>query len=686
MPADKASGRHVLHFSAIQIWGIVLAVGLIAFGPFFNGERQETVVAEGGGLLVVLPPDEFSSNGEQGGPFSPEYANYTLMNMGDEAISWQVSKTAAWIDLNTTSGSLDPGKATEIHPEINEQAHSLDPGEYTDSIDFVNVTNGNGDTSRQVILTVLPPFEGMTAASRTSGVAPLAVFFDAHSASSGVLQPVDGDHTKFHYEWDFGDDPAKTWDTTGKHKNKASGYVAVHVYENTGSYHVTLTVTDEQGAKHYYEQDVDVSAFSGTTFYISSSEGSDLNDGLNSSQPLRTFSKALSMMGSNRRFLFKCGDQWKISHGAVIDADGPGIIGAYGEGAKPVIQVVGKGMALDFRGSDWRVMDLKLVGPGSSSQMAGIEGSGLVRHLALRMEVRDFRLGISYGWGGASEHAENTVADCNFCENVINNGYLGGSKIAVLGSRFEEADVSHLLRVWHLHKGVISNNVMENPGGDRLAFKFHNEIALSLPDSQYVVVSDNRFRGHVFVVSIAPQNYTSDERISDVVFERNVLNSMSDTQRALLVIAQRVTIRNNVINGDNASIYYTGIDVSPSEASGNTDHRIYNNTIYYGESGDEFTAVKVLEDCTNVVVRNSLASAPGVEGAVLISGGGTGLVADHNLLTKQAGFIDPANGDFSLAAGSEGIDAGLAVPRVRDSINGVVRPQGEDYDLGAYEQ
>jgi PKD repeat protein len=647
---------------------------------------EHIAAAEINGDLSVDPVTKFSSSGEPGGPFLPPSIIYSLTNRGSENINWQVSKSESWLESDATSGVMEPGSTVDVTVRITDQANDLAIGEHTDTIEFTNATTGSGTTTRKAVLQVQPAYESMTTANRTSGIAPLGVFFDAHSDASGVIQPTDNDHTKFHYAWDFGDDPSETWATTGGKKNEGSGYVAAHVYENPGAYRVKLTVTDEQGNKHYYAQDINVSEFSGTTFYISSSQGSDLNNGLVPSEPLRTFSKALSMAGANRRFLFKRGDQWTLSNGALIAEPGPGIIGAYGEGTKPIIRCTGPGTVFDFRGRDWRIMDLELAGPGNSSQMAGIEGNALAQHLALRLKVRNFRLGIAYSWSGALVHAENIIADCEFSENIVNNGYLGGSKIAVLGSRFEGADVSHILRVWHLRKGVISNNIMDNPGGDRLALKFHNEISLSLPDSQYVIISDNRMRGHVFVVSIAPQNYTSDERISDVIFERNVLNSMSDTQHMLLVIAQRVTIRNNVINGHNASSYFIGIDVTPSQAPGSTDHHIYNNTVFYDENSEEFTAVKVHESSMNVIVRNNLASAPQVEGAKMLAGGGTGLQADHNLLTDNAGFVDPASGNFSLTAGSAGIDAGLAIPEVKDSFNGAMRPRGEAYDIGAYEQ
>ena len=80
--------------------------------------------------------------------------------------------------------------------------------------------------------------------SRTSGVAPLSVFFDATTTIDGTLRP-------FHdleYRWDFGDTSAGTWANGAQpnvnSKNYATGPVASHVFETPGTYYVTLTALD----------------------------------------------------------------------------------------------------------------------------------------------------------------------------------------------------------------------------------------------------------------------------------------------------------------------------------------------------------------------------------------------------------------------------------------------------------
>ncbi|HUW84930.1 MAG TPA: PKD domain-containing protein, partial [Phycisphaerae bacterium] len=218
-----------------------------------QGDLSQTIalttsVPYGAGSLSVTPANGLSSSGSVGGPFSPGSVSYTLTNSGAAAVDWTVGKSANWVSLSGTGGSLSPGASFTVVVTINSQANSLTGGTYNDTVTFTNVTNGAGNTTRGVSLTVNTGSAGaMTTASRTSGIAPLAVFFDAVDPASGVIQPADGDYASLGYAWDFGDPDAGTWSTNGNSRNTAMGYVAAHVYEQPGTYTATLTVTDTQG-------------------------------------------------------------------------------------------------------------------------------------------------------------------------------------------------------------------------------------------------------------------------------------------------------------------------------------------------------------------------------------------------------------------------------------------------------
>jgi subtilisin-like proprotein convertase family protein len=111
------------------------------------------------GSLSLTPSNGFSTSGSWGGSFSPSSQTYTLQNTGGTPINWSVSKTQGWVTLSSTSGSLAAGASITLTVSINSNANSLMPGPYSDTVSFTNTTNGNGNTTRPVSLTVnaLPP-------------------------------------------------------------------------------------------------------------------------------------------------------------------------------------------------------------------------------------------------------------------------------------------------------------------------------------------------------------------------------------------------------------------------------------------------------------------------------------------------------------------------------------------------
>lgn len=80
-------------------------------------------------------------------------------------------------------------------------------------------------------------------------------------------------------------------------------------------------------------------AVTGNTYYISSSTGSDSNNGTSPSTPWKTLSKAMTVKASGSAVLFKCGDTWRQAktNASALTTNGGVTYGSYGSGAKPVI-------------------------------------------------------------------------------------------------------------------------------------------------------------------------------------------------------------------------------------------------------------------------------------------------------------------------------------------------------------
>ena len=68
-----------------------------------------------------------------------------------------------------------------------------------------------------------------------------------------------------------------------------------------------------------------------------------------------------------------------------------------------------------------------------------------------------------------------------------------------------------------------------------------------------------------------------------------------------------------------------------------------------------------------------------------LSNSGSSSAADHNL-TADPYFVDASRGDFHVQSASSAINAGITVSMVTADFDGIGRPQGGAYDIGAYEQ
>jgi len=139
-------------------------------------------------------------------------------------------------------------------------------------------------------------------------------------------------------------------------------------------------------------------------------------------------------------------------------------------------------------------------------------------------------------------------------------------------------------------------------------------------------------------------------------------------------------------------------------------HRIYNNLVTdvggNGIFGDDRTTGDGIHVINNTIVR------AGNHGIYLLYNETTPAVAKNNLIVTpgdgylvyfdtvddsnnlnavtlaNAGFVDPANNNYQLAAVSDAVDAGADVSSlgITTDMTGTSRPQGDGYDIGAFER
>jgi len=123
----------------------------------------------------------------------------------------------------------------------------------------------------------------------------------------------------------------------------------------------------------------------------------------------------------------------------------------------------------------------------------------------------------------------------------------------------------------------------------------------------------------------------------------------------------------------NNVVYNNPGDAIVSDRSG---VEFYNNTVY-----DNGSAGIRIKGGNNHKVRNNILYNNGSS----INNGGSGTTMSHNL-TSNPQFMNASNDDFHIKDSSPAIDAGMTLASdVPTDFEGNSRPQGGDFDIGAYE-
>jgi hypothetical protein len=432
--------------------------------------------------------------------------------------------------------------------------------------------------------------------------------------------------------------------------------------------------------------------FAGTQTVCVSTSGNttDCPSGALQATNTSSFTTAIGKISnSHKRLLFRAGETWTASSTSYVSTAGPGYIGSYGTGAAPIILATGNINTVQFDADDWRMMDFEI--NGQNTLVNGAINAGRSQITWLRLNIHNVNTGFD-------TTDFNPIADQFTIQDstvyIIHNSVptsdgSGGIGVWIFAKRFAFQGNSmdpngggeHVLRFPLLQKAVIAYNDLANPAPTKEFLKLHQSNPYNTAATwsgnytEQVIIADNHSLPTTipqipWSFGIEPQNDSFDERLRDIIIERNWMQAGSSMQVAMQVATMgTTTIRNNIIDTTNGP-WQTGIRITrygPQPAP--NDVRVYNNTIYSsnanGSSG--FIGIEISSGATNSIVRNNLASAPSGSSPYVLANNGTGTTSSNNLMNTAPASVfttgtpvNPVN--FGLSATNLARDHGSVAP------------------------
>lgn len=542
-------------------------------------------------------------------------------------------------------------------------------------------------------------------ATRYSGVAPLAVFFDATGTTH-----TDASKNPFHdleYQWDFDFNNAEglgNWSTGSRVSARkiAQGPVAAHVYEKPGIYWVKVTIKDGNPANNVTDDCIQIAVlhpdivYSGTKTVCVDDVGVPGAGCPAGALPVTNadFCAAVTThIGQGKRVLFNGAKTFSCAGGTTVSANGPWTIGTYpvvfGGGGKAKIStnqaaggVIGVGAGPGIFPTDGRIMNLEITGSvPAPNPVASIAGVGNMDQLTLlRLNIHDIGDGPAFIINNANKPGNTHIWDqLAIVENAIQSISGGGgrhgvyafaSRFMLLGNQINTMTngTEHLVRLDYLGSAAITNNSLTNGPADKetIAIRGTEQNSAGSTYAQYVlpfssptnkvVVADNELTvDSAYGLNVGPANDTIVVRVQDVISERNFYRAVPGitacsggvcANAAVRTKANGHSIRNEIVNFDNfkfCNLIQAGSASTGMPAANNI--RVYNNSAF---SATTACGAGVFADLqagvSNIKIKNNLAYLPSAAAGVspAFCAGGCGAHDITNNTSTFAGFTtDP---------------------------------------------
>jgi parallel beta-helix repeat protein len=409
----------------------------------------------------------------------------------------------------------------------------------------------------------------------------------------------------------------------------------------------------------------------GNTFYVATS-GADSNNG-SSTRPWRTLQHAVESIVPGDTILVRSGTY----KGCRIESSG-----------------TSKGWKTLKAASGAKVL-INAPGPKNSHksniEIETWEGNGTVAYWV----IQDLEVANAPSWGidtrgNETHHSRHITINHN---NVHDNGLQSGRT----GIFFAFVDYALVIYNESYHNG--EHGIYMSNSGD------------------YPIVRGNRIHHNMDcgLHMNGDKNMGGDGIISGGLIEDNVIYG-NGTGGGSAINMDGVTdslVRNNLLYGNLAG----GIALFKGNgAVGSHNNKIYNNTIVMPAHGRWAVRISDVSCINNQLLNNIIVTSNSFRGSIVIPVAALpGFISDYNVVVDRlsvdgdtsiitlsqwrrhgygthsliaspaALFVNFSENDFRLRTGSPAIDAGTTLADVNDDLEGKSRPQGNGFDIGAYE-
>lgn len=430
--------------------------------------------------------------------------------------------------------------------------------------------------------------------------------------------------------------------------------------------------------------------------YVNAQIGSNSNSGLSPTQPFLTIQKAATIAGP----------------GTTVHVAS----GVYYEKVKPVYSgLPGQFVNYIAEGTDSVIINGTGVNLGSS---------GLVELLYVNyIRFSGFHLKNSSASGYWVENSSNIRIENNSIRKTndsgikfrdCNNFYINNNivRLACM-SNGEECITVADCHDFEVYNNTVCEGVGIYPGGEGIDIKsgsyngkiYKNHVYDLPPNYNPLVNSDGDVGIYIDAYSSTYPNHLRNIQVYSNIVSTPVGIAIGAEQGGL---AENVSVYNNIIH----NCYYHGIEVT-NWVMPNTGYKkniyIINNTVYkcgylsgsYPSGNGIFIESEHNLDSNFVINNNILYKNIGYQIRVKPNAANNTTVSKNllwgylnvgvqdvtglNPVLANPLFVDTANFNFHLMAGSPAIDAGSAVYAPAFDFDGNPRPQGMGFDIGAYE-